>query len=381
MNPESGTELRIGARDRDKQYSFLAPDGLVSTDEIRTEEITILDHVSIEPTNDVLVVEGNYGVLSVILADISPQGQTVVTETSARAANSCQENAARNHVQNHTVELTSKISEIRDEFDVVVYAPKPYSPIDVVNQRIVDASTRLSTDGEFYVAGTKSNGVTRFADTLSKLFGAVDRRTVNGDCHLYCATKTGPVEPRQFLDEYEFRASVGDYTCRFLTVPGLFSWQSLDAGTRALLKTVSVPDGSRVLDCCCGYGAIGSFIGARSDCEIWATDDNIVATTYAEQNFERNGVTPETVVTGDCTDAVSTITFDIVLSNPPTHAGRGITKKLFSGIHDVLVDDGSAYFVANEIMNYDEKLSREFAFDSKIVEESGKYDVIQAIPQ
>jgi len=378
---DSSTLLRVGAREGSAEYAFRTRDGLLSTDEIRSAPIALLDYVAVQPDDDILVVDGNYGVLGVILADLAPNGNTVVTETSARAAETCRKNAERNGIENLTVELTSDISSLEDEFDLAVYAPKPFSPVDVVNERIAEASTRLSSGGKFYISGAKSDGITRFSDTLSDLLTEVNRLGIVEACHVYCGTKSEAVKQKQYLEEHEFRASVGDYTCRFLTVPGLFSWQSLDEGTKALLENVTVPDKARVLDCCCGYGAIGAFVGARTDCRLWATDDDIVATTYARRNLERNGVSPETVATGDGTDAVATNTFDIVLSNPPTHAGRGVTQKLFSGIHEVLAGDGAAYFVANEIMNYEEKLSQDFEFSASVIAEAGKYNIICAKPE
>jgi 16S rRNA (guanine1207-N2)-methyltransferase len=139
-----------------------------------------------------------------------------------------------------------------------------------------------------------------------------------------------------------------------------------------------VSDGQRVLDCSCGYGAVGAFIGARTDCELWATDDDVVATTYAEKNYERNGVTPHTVVTDDAFDSIPDDHFDAILMNPPTHAGKGITTKLFSGAYDALTDGGVLYVVANTIMHYDVRLADRFDFETTIIATDKNYDVIRA---
>ena len=375
-------ELRLDARvgDRTEPYAFLTRDGLDSKDEIRREDLALLETVSVQSDDDVLVIDGNYGVLGTVLGDIASDGETVITETSARAATTCRENAVRNGVENVTVELTADVGDLRNDFDLASFAPKPYDPVDAVKERISRAATRLSIGGTFYIAGTKNDGITRYAETLSELLTEVEQVSIEGACHVYRGEKDETFEPRTYLTEHEFRATIGEYTCRFLTVPGLFSWEALDDGTAALLRNVSVPDGSRVLDYCCGYGAVGAFVGARTDCELWATDDNVVATTYAEENFDRNGVTPEAVITGDGTDGVATETFDVILSNPPTHAGSGVTTKLFSGARDVLAPDGVFYLVANGIMQYDEKLAQDFDFDTTVVAEEGNYDVIGAHP-
>lgn len=49
---------------------------------------------------------------------------------------------------------------------------------------------------------------------------------------------------------------------------------------------------------------------------------------------------------------------------PPTHAGKGVTHKLFASVEEVLAEDGTFWLVANRIMDYDEFLSTEFGFET-----------------
>lgn len=358
-------------------FGFTTRDGLLSKDEIRPAIRTLIANVTPEKDDDVLVVDANYGVAGIALARAT-DGEVLLTETSARAAETCRTNATRNDAENVTFELTPDVRSVRGGFDLAVLVPKPYDPTSVVKDRLAGAVSRLAPDGEVYVAGTKDAGINRYADVLSELTRESARVTTDDGVHVYRGSGRLSDDPPRYVSEREFRATVGDYTCRFLTVPGLFSWESLDDGTAALLDEVPIDDGQRVLDCCCGYGAVGSFVGARTDCALWATDDDVVATTYARKNFERNGVTPEQVLTGDCLDAVAGETFDVILSNPPTHAGAGITQKLFEQVRDVLDPDGAFYLVANQIMDYDDRLERDFGFDATVVATRESFDVIRA---
>lgn len=361
-------------------YVFETRDGLLSKGEIRGAERTLIE--SIEPSHDedILNIDANYGVVGIVLAGAASGGQTVMTESSARAVDCCRTNVVRNGGDNVVVELTADVGDGRDGFDVVAHAPKPYEPTEVVKEKIARGLSRLAPSGTYYLAGSKQTGVKRYADTLSTLAGESERVSILDDFHLYRTERPTDYVSESYVEDREFRATVGDYTCRFLSRPGLFSATSLDDGTAALLQHATVQDGDRVLDCCCGYGAIGAFIGARSDCSLWATDDDSVATSYARLNFERNGVSAEDVRTGDCLDAVSDLTFDTILSNPPTHAGTGITQKLFTGIHNVIAENGVFYLVANQIMNYNDCLSKEFEFESEVAAETGNFDVICARP-
>lgn len=379
MDQKSTYELHptFDVAGRQETFTFTTCDGLLSKDEIRPAVRTVAECVTLERDDDILVVDANYGVVGIVLARAT-SGDVLMTETSARAGETCRTNAARNDVRNVHVEVTPDVRTVRDGFDVAVLVPKPYDPTNVVKDRLAAAVSRLAPDGTMYIAGTKKAGINRYADTLAELTIESERIATDDGVHVYRGV--GPVteDPPKYVSEYEFRATVGDYTCRFLTVPGLFSWKSLDEATETLLQAISVEDGQQVLDCCCGYGAIGAFVGARTDCVLWATDDNAVATAYARKNFERNGVSPERVVTGDCLDAVEGETFDVILSNPPTHAGKGVTQKLFDQIHSALAPSGEFYLVANQIMNYDDVLTQDFGFDTMIVSSEGNFDVIRA---
>lgn len=372
-------QVENGTNRGPETLSFGTQDGLLSKDEVRPAELLLANSVEMARTDDALAIDANYGVVGVALALAGDDGETVMTESSARAANCCRANAERNDVD-ATVELTADVGSGPGGFDIATYAPKPYEPTEVAKEKIAEGLSRLTSGGTFYLAGMPNEGVHRYTDALEELTGWTERVTVTDGCHLYRAERPDDYEPRSFVEDTEFRATVGDYTCRFLTRSGLFSADELDAGTASLLEHAIVEDDSRVLDCCCGYGAIGAFVGARTDCSIWATDDDAVATAYARQNLERNGVTPEGVFTGDCLDAVSDRTFDVVLSNPPTHAGKGVTKKLFSDVRSVLAEEGEFWLVANQIMNYADRLSEEFDFDAEVIAEAESYDVILARP-
>jgi len=375
-------ELRLQNRTESgpETYVFGTRDGLLSKDKIRGSERTLIEEIEPDHDDDVLNIDANYGVVGIVLARLASGGRTAMTEPSARAADCCRTNATRNGSDNAVVELTADVSNGRSGFNIVAHAPKPYEPTEVVKEKIAQGLSRLAPSGTYYLAGSEQSGVRRYANALSTLAGECERFCVSDNTHFYQTERPADYVPQSYIEDHEFRATVGDYTCRFLTRPGLFSATELDDGTATLLQHATVQDGDRVLDCCCGYGAIGAFIGARTDCSLWATDDDRVATSYARLNFERNGVSAEDVRTGDCLDAVSDQTFDTVLSNPPTHAGSGVTQKLFTGVREVIAENGVFYLVANQIMDYDDTLSGGFDFDAEVVAETGNFDVIRAYP-
>lgn len=355
-----------------RAFSFWTRDGLVSKSSVRSPERALLAAID-RPGDETLVLDANYGVVGTVLAREAPDRHVTMAETSARAADCCRTNATLNEATNAEVELVPWAPDA--EYDCLAFAPKPYVPTDVNKERLARGLSQTTPGGRCYVAATEE--LSAYRSVLSTTCDEV-KRLETGAGPVVSGLRASEFAPGEYVTEHEFRVSIGGYTNRFLTVPGLFSPEELDAGTATLLHHACISDGACVLDLACGYGALGTFVGARTDCELYATDDNVLATTMARRNYERNGVTPVAVETADCLDGVSDVTFDIVLTNPPTHAGNGVTMKMFQGVRDVLADDGEFWLVYNEIMDYDRTLRTSFDFVVDVVANTDTFEVAVA---
>lgn len=343
-------------------YAFQTADGVVSKDEFRTSELMLLGTVVPDRDDDILVVDGNYGVVGTVLADIAPEGWVSLTETSARAANLCNLNLAENGIDNADVTLTADVSEDCEAgFDKAAFAPRPYDPIEVVQERICQVLTRLREGGTLTVAARKNEGAKRYRRTMKELTGDVENVEKQQGVRVYRCVRDESFAPEQYVRERTIEATARNHTCSFLTRPGLFSAGHLDTGTRHLIEELPVEDGDDVLDLACGYGPVGTFASKVADCDVWMTDDDVIATTYARRNASKNDVEPEAVVTADGVEAVREETFDLVASNPPTHAGQGIIEELFAGTADVLSAGGTFALVYNDVLGYEEQLPKWFS--------------------
>jgi 16S rRNA (guanine1207-N2)-methyltransferase len=90
-----------------------------------------------------------------------------------------------------------------------------------------------------------------------------------------------------------------------------------------------------------------------------------------------NGVENFTVETGDCLDAYQDQKFDAVISNPPTHQGEGVTRKLFQQAYHCLNKGGEFWLVYNQDMKYEEKLADQFEAVNEVAQE-GNFKVVRA---
>lgn len=339
------------------QYSFAVTAGtaLSGTDAFRDAELALIEAVEPAPDARILVVDGNYGVPGVVTAALTPHGRTTVTETSARCAGLIRENATRNGID-LDVRLVPAVRQVGGSFDLALYAPRAYDPLDVAAQRAAEAVAALEPGGTLLLAGPADTGVARIADQLSQ-FLAVSTDTVGGVPVHRIRRPERVVVPRweqpQWID-----TTVRGVDRHLLTRPGLFSPDALDTGSRLLIETILdeglLEDGDRVLDLCAGYGAVGVSLAGHATVDLVATEDDCRATAAAEATFGANAVEGQ-LHTADGLTAVEG-SFDLIATNPPTHAGRAVTEALFTGSLRQLASDGVLAVVYNETMGYADRL-------------------------
>lgn len=354
-------------------YRFDTADGVCSTNSFRRPELCLVEQLWDRDPGHLLVPQANYGVAGIVLA---PAAETVtMTDACARRATLCKRNSRENGVD-ADVECTADPSTVEGPVDTVAYAPRPDAAIPVAKQVIADAMGVLRPGGRCFVAAATHTGVTRYEACLGDLADAVRTVTKSDGWRLLAATRPECLDSPTYVETRQFEATVDGVALPLVTVPGLFSAGHLDDGTRLLAETVSVADGERVLDLCCGYGPLGAYAGLTADCELWLSDTDCRATDCARRSLERAGV-DGTVVTGDGVEAVADRRFDHVLCNPPTHAGRGVLADLFDGVERVLAADGRLSVVHHRALELREHLGG--IGDVERVETGEEHVVLRAV--
>jgi|GEM_PF-468124 len=368
------------------RFEFHTAGGVDAADAFCPGELLALEHLWDRDCGRLRTVGARYGVVGVVLADRAESVR--MTASSARAAALCERNAAENGVD-ATVELATGLASIDGRtgarVDTAVYVPEPYTPLEIGTRRLRSAVDSLAGDGALYLAAKPETGLGRYEDALAD--GATTVETVaerDGWSLLRApgsaiATGSATADGGRPVDGSEppfdrVEATVDGIDLELVTAPGLFAAGDLDHGTRLLAETATVADGDRVLDLCCGYGPLAAYAGRVADCDVWATDDDALATAAAERTLAENGVDGR-VVTADCTAGVAHRTFDAILCNPPTHAGSGVLTGLFRGAADALARDGRCWVVHHRALDLDDPLA---AFDRVETVASGDEHVVRS---
>jgi 16S rRNA (guanine1207-N2)-methyltransferase len=131
-----------------------------------------------------------------------------------------------------------------------------------------------------------------------------------------------------------------------VTDHGLFNKGHLDKGTASLLQVLDVKPTHRLLDLGCGSGIIGIYCLKRFNCQVDMIDINERAVMIAKENVALNQE-HASVYQSDGFEQVEGL-FDVVILNPPIHAGKAVIYQLFKDAYKQLDQSGSFYMVMHK---------------------------------
>jgi 16S rRNA (guanine1207-N2)-methyltransferase len=148
---------------------------------------------------------------------------------------------------------------------------------------------------------------------------------------------------------YQVQSEFGR-SLRFLSRPGVFSYGRFDEGARALVETMEIHPGDRVLDLGCGCGTNGIFAGLRSGPEGFTmfVDSNVRAAALAEFNAVAQGLTSFQALASSNVEVLPDEDFDVILANPPYYAQQSIAPMFVEQAWRLLRPGGRLYLVTKQ---------------------------------
>lgn len=227
------------------------------------------------------------------------------------------------------------------------------------------AASLLTKDGVLWLAGENKAGI-KSADKLLKLyFGRIIKLDNARHCSLFAAgarlnlTAFNPLGYRQ-----QWLLDCAGSSMHVYSYPGVFAHGRLDEGTALLLDALASMDlQGDVLDFACGAGLIGACIAARhADTRVTLLDTNALALKACKETLEANHL-KGSVLASDGLSGIGA-SFDLVVSNPPIHAGvrtdNHLGMRLLESVRERIRPGGKLIMVANVHLPYESWLLKHF---------------------
>ncbi|NTW03634.1 MAG: methyltransferase, partial [Oscillochloris sp.] len=280
------------------------------------------------PDERILLFGCGHAALGVALAHTAHRGTVLLYDPNVIALRSARRTMEINQITNaKTQEVISMLPDLAGQLDrVVILGPQSRG---LARRWLIEALELLRPGGLLTLAGANKGGIQSLISDAAGIFGSIRILGIGRGCRVAEATRpTTPPSPPAWAATpgiapgtwHVFNAQLPTGSYELHSLPGIFSYDHLDAGTDLLLHRLPLPTGARVLDVGCGYGPIGIAAAAAGAASIDMLDVNLLAVAAARYNATRYGLCGE-VLASDGLNAVIGRQYDLIVSNPPFHAG------------------------------------------------------------
>lgn len=218
---------------------------------------------------------------------------------------------------------------------------------------IADACERLPAGAPLWIDGARTDGIEPLLREVAVLAGPGET-IAKAHGRIAAFRSPGPIP--------DWIARPSEVTPGFVTLPGVFSADGPDPGSVALAAALPARLSGRIVDLGAGWGWLGAQVLERPGvASLVMVEADHVAVRCARQNV---GDPRSQVVWADATRPLPGIAADVVVMNPPFHAGRAGDPSLgaafIAAAAGMLVPSGELWMVANRHLPYEAVLHRHF---------------------
>ena len=375
MRPESGLAYRqeraLDVELAGQPLRLVSRPGFAEWGHISQAMQLLAARAAVAPGERALVCPCGHGALGVWAQTHTASRNVLLLDTNLVATEMARRTLAANDCPDVRVEVGLP-SEIGGVFDVVMMTlPKGR---DLARLWFLECHAALREGGRFYLAGPNDGGIKSAIGDAETLYGPSTLLAYKGGNRVVSFVR-GSLSADGLPPMYRapglapgscatLEVELQGELYRACTRPGVFSWRSLDSGTRVLLETLQVRVTDQVLDIGCGYGIIGLYAAKHaSRGRVTLVDVDALACACARMTLAANNASGE-VLLGDGLAAVAGQRYTLIVSNPPFHHGHEpayeVAEALVRESHRALEPRGRLVLVANRFLPYDRLMAEVF---------------------
>jgi 16S rRNA (guanine1207-N2)-methyltransferase len=243
-------------------------------------------------------------------------------------------------------------SEVKHDL-VIIQFPKSKAELNFTLAMLANNTTEACL---VLVVGENKSGIKSIAKLTTNLLSECAKVDAARHCLLFACSlipNQEKFELEKWLKPYSF--SINGTEVNVVALPGVFSHNGLDMGTKVLLENLPKKIFGKVLDFGCGAGVIASYLGKTiPSIELHLLDVCALALYSAQETLKINGLTGTVFPSNSLSELQGK--FDQVISNPPFHLGLKTnyqaTETFLSKIKSHLKAKGTVTVVANSFLRY-----------------------------
>ncbi|MGO1691717.1 MAG: methyltransferase [Marinobacter sp.] len=256
---------------------------------------------------------------------------------------------------------------VQDSYDtLVVFLPKARAELEM---RLALARSLATDKARLILVGEKKEGIAGAIKQLKAVAPQAFKVDSARHCQVWCAEDIESAPGFRVRDWVTWgTAESAGVSVEVAGLPGIFSHDGLDSGTRMLLETLEEQpvQADRLLDFACGAGVIGAWIQAwqvgRE--EVVASVDGVdvqsQAVICARETYQRSRAAG-TIYASDGLASIDGL-WPVIISNPPFHTGvktdTSMTEKFLQDVKRHLKPGGELRLVANSFLPYESLIKR-----------------------
>ncbi|QPC86530.1 methyltransferase [Mesorhizobium sp. NBSH29] len=238
--------------------------------------------------------------------------------------------------------------------------------------RIADALEKVRPGGTILVAGGKEEGIASLRKRVAGLT-PLDGNLAKYHGGVFWFRRDGDIEP--LLDALRSGNGPVRVEDRFVTAPGMFSYDRVDKGSRLLAETVPSDFSGHVADFCAGWGFLSAELLRRAP-GIKAID--LHEADFASLEAARINLSTAAQAAFFWRDLLSepvTEKYAAIIMNPPFHNRRNadplIGQDMVKTAAGALRRGGQLWMVANVHLPYETTLNAQFGSHREHARENG----------